>query len=211
MPVKRLTRQLRNFMEHEFYSWQKTIYDYVQVEDDRWIHLVYDQVGNVGKSIFLEFLEYQGLAFEMPPLRQIAAKLQKTAKRTYVKRKPIKRAARPMVNKNAIDILARKVARLSRATHGSVQVIRQRAEVNGEVWGHTKPMAICMENIYTGSRVYSGYWNPSTNLPMVFHDATFDKYSLRNTGTGTCNLACIQCELCSTCTEHTHQTYQQVA
>ena len=85
-----------------------------------------------------------------------AAKLQKKAKSVYTKRKPVERAARPMVNKNAIDILARKVARLTRAKHGSIQVLRQRAEVSGEVWGHTKPMAICVENIYTSSRVISG-------------------------------------------------------
>jgi len=66
-----LTRQLRNFMEHEFYGWQKTCYDLAQVEDDRSINLIYDTYGNAGKSVFLEFLEYQGLAFEMPPLRQM--------------------------------------------------------------------------------------------------------------------------------------------
>lgn len=66
-----LTRQLRNFMEHDFYPWQKTCHELVQQEDDRWIHLIFDKVGNVGKSVFLEFLEYQGLAFEMPPLRHM--------------------------------------------------------------------------------------------------------------------------------------------
>jgi len=66
-----LTRQLRNFMEHEFYPWQRVCHDLVQQEDDRWIHLIFDEVGNVGKSVFLEFLEYQGLAFEMPPLRHM--------------------------------------------------------------------------------------------------------------------------------------------
>ena len=85
-----------------------------------------------------------------------------------------------MVNKNAIDILARKVATLTRSQHGSVQVQRQRTTVDGEVWGHGKPMAICMENIYAMSRLYSGYWNPATSQPMVFRDATFVKYTLRN-------------------------------
>ena len=66
-----LTRQLQRFMEHEFYSWQATCWKLVQEEDDRWIHLFIDEVGNVGKSVFLEFLEYQGLAFEMPPLRHL--------------------------------------------------------------------------------------------------------------------------------------------
>ena len=113
-----------------------------------------------------------------------AAKLQKKAKSAYTKRKPVKRAARPMVNKNAIDILARRVARLTRSQYGSVQRVRQRAEVNGEVWGHTKPMAICVENIYTSSRVYSGHWDLINNTPRIFVDATFDKYSLRNGADG---------------------------
>ena len=66
-----LTRQLQRFMEHDFYPWQDKCYKLVQEEDDRWIHLVFDEIGNVGKSIFLEFLEFQGLAFEMPPLRHM--------------------------------------------------------------------------------------------------------------------------------------------
>ena len=66
-----LTRQLRRFMEHTFYPWQETAFRLIQEEDDRWIHLFFDEVGNVGKSVFLEFLEYQGMAFEMPPLRHL--------------------------------------------------------------------------------------------------------------------------------------------
>lgn len=66
-----LTRQLRKFMEHEFYGWQQKCFNFCQEEDDRWIHLIYDKVGNVGKSVFLEFLEYQGMAFEMPPYRHM--------------------------------------------------------------------------------------------------------------------------------------------
>ena len=30
----------------------------------------------------------------------------------------------------------------------------------------------------------SHFWNAATNLPMVFHDANFDKYSLKNGGDG---------------------------
>ena len=111
-----------------------------------------------------------------------ASKLQKSAKKLYTKRKQVKRNARPMVNKNAIDILARKVASLSRQTHGSVQCLRQRAEVSGQLWGHTKPLALCMENIYTNSRMYSGSWDLINNIPRTFYDATFLKYSLRNGG-----------------------------
>ena len=109
-----------------------------------------------------------------------ADKVQKAAKKAYTKRKPVKRTARPIVNKLSIDILARKVAALGRQRHGDVQVQRQRAVVDGHVWGHTKPMAICIENIYEDSRVYSGYYNMVDRKPVVYLDARFRKYSLKN-------------------------------
>lgn len=66
-----LTTQLERFMSFPFRPYQQQIHDLVQVYEERYIHLIYDNVGNVGKSVFLEFLEYQGLAFEMPPLRHM--------------------------------------------------------------------------------------------------------------------------------------------
>ena len=70
-----LTRQLRVFKTFEangsLYSWQKTLLDVVVEEEDRHIHLVYDRIGNAGKSVYVEYLEYEQLAFEMPPFRQM--------------------------------------------------------------------------------------------------------------------------------------------
>jgi hypothetical protein len=64
-----LTRQLQKFMEKEFYPWQKMVYELCQLLEDRWIHCIIDKHGNKGKSIFAEYLEYLGLAFELPTLR----------------------------------------------------------------------------------------------------------------------------------------------
>jgi len=66
-----LTRQLENFMKHPFYPWQQTVHDIAQVYEERFIHIIKDTVGSVGKSVFLEFLEYQGIAFDLPPLREM--------------------------------------------------------------------------------------------------------------------------------------------
>lgn len=66
-----LTRQLQKFMEYSFYGWQELAYGLLQQEDDRWIHLWLDPSGNMGKSIFVEFVEYQGVGFEMPPMRHM--------------------------------------------------------------------------------------------------------------------------------------------
>jgi len=61
-----LTRQLRTFMQCELYPWQQQVKDWCEQEDDRSIKLLYDTYGNNGKSILSEYLEYLGLAFEMP-------------------------------------------------------------------------------------------------------------------------------------------------
>lgn len=71
-----LTRQLVEFLKHELYPWQKQILDLAKVEEDRRITLIYDEVGNCGKSIFAEFMEYRGLAYEMPPFRLMEDMMQ---------------------------------------------------------------------------------------------------------------------------------------
>lgn len=65
----KVTRQLKTFMDHDLRPWQSQLYDMVQREDDRKITMIYDAVGNSGKSIFSEYLEYKQLAFELPPMR----------------------------------------------------------------------------------------------------------------------------------------------
>lgn len=67
----KLTRQLRHFLEHDLRPWQAQLYEMVQREDDRHITMIYDEIGNSGKSIFSEYLEYRGLAFELPPMRMM--------------------------------------------------------------------------------------------------------------------------------------------
>lgn len=64
-----LTRQLIKFMEYDFYPYQGKLLNICQIEEDRWIYRIVCPNGNTGKSIMVEFLEYQGIAFEMPPLR----------------------------------------------------------------------------------------------------------------------------------------------
>ena len=64
-----LTRQLRTFQACTMYPWQKQVEGWCTQTDDRSIKLIWDVQGNCGKSIMAEYLEYQGLAFEMPPLR----------------------------------------------------------------------------------------------------------------------------------------------
>lgn len=65
----KLTRQLRNFMQHEMYPWQAQVTEWCHQEDDRSIKLIYDPIGNSGKSILAEYLEYVGLGFDMPSMR----------------------------------------------------------------------------------------------------------------------------------------------
>ena len=64
-----LTRQLRNFMQHEHFPWQLKVKEMVQELDDRSIKLIVDILGDSGKSIFAEYLEYNNIAYEIPPFR----------------------------------------------------------------------------------------------------------------------------------------------
>lgn len=70
------TRQLRSFMDKPLRDWQKVLLARIQQEDDRKIIMVHDDVGNSGKSIFAEFLEYKKLALELPPLRNMEDLMQ---------------------------------------------------------------------------------------------------------------------------------------
>lgn len=68
---KKMTRQLDTFLTHEMYPYQKQILDMVHETDDRSIKLIYDPVGDCGKSVFSEYLEFKDLGWELPPLRTI--------------------------------------------------------------------------------------------------------------------------------------------
>lgn len=69
--VKVLTRQLRTFMTYELYPWQQKVFALCEELDDRNINIIYDVHGNLGKSIFAEYLEYHNKAVEIPPFRQM--------------------------------------------------------------------------------------------------------------------------------------------
>lgn len=61
-----LTRQLKYFKEKEMRPWQAQMLEMVTELDDRSIKCIYDPKGDSGKSILCEFLEYEGLGFEIP-------------------------------------------------------------------------------------------------------------------------------------------------
>lgn len=65
------TRQLEEFLNYEMYGWQKAILEKLPVYDDRHIWIILCKSGNNGKSIFSEYLEYKGLAYEIPPMRSM--------------------------------------------------------------------------------------------------------------------------------------------
>jgi len=70
-PVQRMTAQLSEFMDLEMYGWQKDVLALCDQQDFRHIHVILDDVGNTGKSIFAEYLEYKGLAYEIPMMNNM--------------------------------------------------------------------------------------------------------------------------------------------
>ena len=63
------TKQLSNFLKLELRGYQKEILNWGNLFDERAIDLLYCPVGNIGKSIFAEYLEFIGMAEEIPPFR----------------------------------------------------------------------------------------------------------------------------------------------
>lgn len=64
-----LTTQLKIFNTFDLYPWQAQMKEIISEFTMRDINLVYDMNGNMGKSLFLEYLEYHKLAEEVPPFR----------------------------------------------------------------------------------------------------------------------------------------------
>jgi len=64
-----MTRQLTDFMTLTLRPWQQQVLGWCREEDDRSIKMIYDTVGHSGKSMMAEYLEYEGLAFELPPMK----------------------------------------------------------------------------------------------------------------------------------------------
>lgn len=67
--VKILTKQLKIFMEYQKRPYQDSLKKMATRFDMRAIDLIYDPRGHTGKSLFSEYLEYCGIAEEIPPHR----------------------------------------------------------------------------------------------------------------------------------------------
>lgn len=64
-----LTRQLKAFMKHKRWPWQDKVLEWCNEEEDRYIRLINDTIGNAGKSILAEYIEYIEAGYEVPPFR----------------------------------------------------------------------------------------------------------------------------------------------
>ena len=62
-------KRLAQVKESGLRQWQTQVKDIISVYDDRNIIMIVDQTGNCGKSAFAEYMEYEGLAYEIPPMR----------------------------------------------------------------------------------------------------------------------------------------------
>jgi hypothetical protein len=67
--IKYETKQIKIFKKYELYPYQEKLKNMSTIFDMRSIDLIYDIVGNAGKSIFSEYLEYSGIAEAVPPFR----------------------------------------------------------------------------------------------------------------------------------------------
>lgn len=64
-----LTTQMKIFNSFTLRPYQSTLKEMCLTFDMRKIDLIYDPNGNIGKSLFSEYLEYNNLAEEIPPFR----------------------------------------------------------------------------------------------------------------------------------------------
>lgn len=66
---KVLTKQMEWFLKQELRPWQSQLKKLIEPFDMRKIHLVYDERGNNGKSLFTEYMELEDRIYELPPYR----------------------------------------------------------------------------------------------------------------------------------------------
>lgn len=69
--VKVFTHQLDLFSKWELRGYQRDLYNMSTQFDMRQIDLIWDTTGNMGKSLFCEWMEFQGIAEEVPPYRMM--------------------------------------------------------------------------------------------------------------------------------------------
>lgn len=79
------TTQIKMMLDWELRPYQKQLAETATQFSMRSIDLIYDPNGNCGKSLFSEYLEYMGLAEEVPPFRMMDDIFQ------WVATRPIKR------------------------------------------------------------------------------------------------------------------------
>ena len=61
-----IPRQIREI--RALYPWQQSIVDMADVWDTRTINMIYDPLGNIGKSVLVGYMRCHGLARKLPPL-----------------------------------------------------------------------------------------------------------------------------------------------
>lgn len=66
-----LTRQLRGYYEIGPCPWHLSVKELAQQTSNRDIHMILETCGNLAKSVFVEAMEYEGVAFEVPALMNI--------------------------------------------------------------------------------------------------------------------------------------------
>lgn len=66
---KTLTVQLEMFNKWELRPYQVAIKEQCNIFNMRVIDIIFDPIGNMGKSLFAEYMEYEGLVEEIPPYR----------------------------------------------------------------------------------------------------------------------------------------------
>lgn len=71
-PRTRMVMQMEAYHSaNQFYSYQQYIMAQSKIYDPRYIDVILDLNGNIGKSAFCEYLEYLGNGLEVPPLRDM--------------------------------------------------------------------------------------------------------------------------------------------
>jgi hypothetical protein len=83
--IKVITKQLQHFQNCEMYNYQRTLHEISTQFDMRKIDIIYDRNGNIGKSLFSEFMEHEGIAEEIPPFRMMDDIFQWVASRPIKK------------------------------------------------------------------------------------------------------------------------------
>lgn len=85
---KIMTKQLTWFMRQPLRAFQQKIIELSKEFEMRTIYLVYDRIGNCGKSLLCELMEYEGDTEEVPPYRLMDDIFQWVAsrpiKKTYI-------------------------------------------------------------------------------------------------------------------------------